>query len=251
MAESIPLKHAIADSLKSPGTWFLLGNAVLNAQTDIAITFGYAALFVTQRAASQRWTGAVKTPVAKFILGPQGPLFLNAVMTGLAGALTLTYGSPILAAACLSFSMANLIQSLVYSGSIKFNPAKSSTFAKNSLLASCEIGILYGLSKVAENAGFDSSISQAMVLPGVLFALVRTFRPKALPASLAYVDMMTVAVVTGTEAASSSNHANAISRVLALGGFIGLAGTRAKFDREDAQRSAAMPSFFGRPPLSL
>ncbi len=227
---SVTVGQSISETAKSPGSWFFAGNAALNTQTHPMIAFGYAALFATQRGASHFLAQRINNPVAKFILGPQGPLFVNAVFTALVGLVTQRYGAPELAAACWSFSGANLIQALVFGGAIKFGDSKIARFAKNSVLALCETSILYGLSKVAQNAGFDSQTALAMVAPGVLFALARSFKPKLLPPSLAYMDMMMVAASTGVEAAATGNYLNAFSRVLAFTAFSRLAVARAQND---------------------
>jgi hypothetical protein len=67
-----------------------------------------------------------------------------------------------------------------------------------------------------------------MVTPGLAFALIRAFKPKWLPPSLAYADMMVVAIATGVEAASTGHYLNAVSRAFALVGFSRLAVMRAQ-----------------------
>jgi hypothetical protein len=226
--------------LKSPGTWFFGGNGFLNGQTHPVISFVYAGIFATQRVLSLRSSGNASNPVARLILGPQGLLFVNAATTAVTGVFTGVYGSPALAKACLDFCLSNGIQSFVWGNVIKFPDTKRGQIIRNGTLAGCEIGILDGLRHVAENAGFSPTVSFELILPGIAAALVRGFKPKWLPADLAYADMMALAAVTGAEAFIHDNPLNGFSRILAFVAFSRLAVTRVQNDnknREDKKTS--------------
>ncbi|HEU0117874.1 MAG TPA: hypothetical protein VFR09_04500 [Alphaproteobacteria bacterium] len=218
--------------LKSGGTWFFGGNACLNGETHPAISAVYAGVFAAQRAASLTWGNKVSNPVAKFVLGPQGPLFLNGVVTAGTAAVTGVYGAPELAKACLDFCGANGAQSMIWGGVIKFANTARGQLLRNASLAGCEIAILDGLRHVAENAGFSHTTSADLIVPGVGAALVRAFKPRWMPADLAYADMMALAVATGAEAATHGHPLNAISRALAFVAFSRLAVARVQNDNK-------------------
>jgi len=218
--------------LKSPGSWFLWGMALLNGQTHPAISVVYAGAFTVQRAASLKWGGKLSNPVAKFLTGPQGPLFVNAATTLATGLATNFYGSRELAKACFDFSVANGAQSFIFGNVVKFAETKTGKVLKNATLGLCELGILDGLRSIAENAGFSPTFAAGLVAPGLAFGAIRILNPKLIAPSLAYADMMTVAIATGVEAATTGHWLNAVSRGFALIAFSRLAVARARAENK-------------------
>lgn len=226
---AITIKEQIITWVKGTGSWFLTGNAFLYSQTHPSIALGYAiAVFI--QPICHRLGVKTNNALVNIITGTQGTLFLSAAWTLIVGIITAIYGSPILMAAGITAGIVNMVQALIFGGTIKFPDNEAGERYKNIALAICELGVLYSLWNIAQNAGCSSGTATALVVPGVIFTSIRAFRRDWLSPDFAYADMLFLTIVIGYHAIDSGNVLNAISRVTALIGFTRLAVSRANND---------------------
>jgi len=208
---------------KSPGGWFFASNAILYIQTDVVIGVLYLSALIVQRILVRQDIEKFSSRILKLISGPQGILAVNAIMTLLAAVISSFFAVPILAASGFLFGGANLTQAIAYQTA----PVREHAQRRLIILALCEISIAGGLAFIAMNAGYFFAVSFGLVVPVVIAGIVRSFRPRWLPPSLAYLDMMALTILTGYQAFLTGNMANAISRILVLVGLSRLAVLRA------------------------
>jgi len=223
------LRKGIYDVLKSPGTHFMAGNALANAETTPWIAAVYASAFCAQaKTRSATNSGeSLTSPTLKFLAGEQGGLATNALITFGVGITTLALGAhPLLGGAMLAFSTANMSQALIYGGKLKFKKPMHKNFA----LAACEVGMIGGFALLGAHVGLGVAALATIAGVGVSFAAIRSFRPKALHPDLAYADMLLTAGCTMVQAVATHNYTLAASRVMAMMGISRLAVLRAKND---------------------
>lgn len=224
---------SVKQSAKSAGTYFYGSNGAINGQTHVAIPFIYAAAFVTQRIVSSRCEGKVSNRFAQLLIGDSGPNYMNAIETTLVGMFTEMYrpDSP-LGTACLCFGSASGVQTLIRDKIIKFPDTPRGKLLKSMTLAGLDMVVLGGLALVAVNAGFTLQHALEIVIPGLACASLRAFKPQWLPPSVAYLDMMALAVATGVEAFTTGHWLNGVSRIISLPGYTRLAVQRAEIEKK-------------------
>ncbi len=218
-----------AETLKSPGPYFMAGNALVNWETNPALTAVYAATFAAQTILRRASNGgaALENAALKFVAGPQGALASNAGITlGVSGATLALHGSPWLAGAALAFGAANMGQALIYGGA-----AKVAGVARNFALAACEVGMIGGFMALGVQVGLPVEALATIAGVGGALAGIRSFAPKLLHPDLAYADMLITAGLTLFQAVAVGDYTIAASRVMAMVGVSRLAVARAKNDK--------------------
>jgi len=209
--------------IKSPGGWFFASNAVLYTQTHPLIALVFLLSLVGQRLAHHKLAVEHRGGFWGLIVGPQGILAVNSLMTLASALVTSMVGTYVLALSGFAFGGANLVQSILYT-----HPALLAGGRRRHLvLVCCEFAIAFGLAWIAVNAGYSVFLAFGLVIPVVIAGFIRTFRPHWLPSGFAYADMMFLTIMTGYEASLTGNVANAASRLLVLFGLSRLAVLRA------------------------
>lgn len=218
-------KPVVASLLKSPGTYFMVGNGLLCATTQPFLSAAYGIGLIAQCVAQHTSLGKnTNIGLIKFLGGSQGGLSVNAAITGVAGITMLRAGStPLLGGALLAFGIANGAQAFIYGNNIKLQDHH-----KNFALAACEVGMGIGFALLGAQVNVPPTALAVLTVASLAMPVARARFGDKMPADLVYADMIATAAATFMQAGRLDQWAIAASRISALLGISRLATLRAQ-----------------------